>query len=76
MEHVDWESLSPSARSAARKLGPMLSSGFSATQVARYYGKTPGWVTAQMKLLRDEIRDQVKTTIERRSQREHDDGDS
>jgi hypothetical protein len=60
LENLDWTSLSPRAQAIARRFGPMLLSGCSRAEIARYYGKSDAWVSSRLEELKAELLEQAR----------------
>lgn len=60
LEFVDWQALPPRARAIARRLGPMLSDGFTLAEIGRHFGKSEDWASSRVTELRTAIIEQVR----------------
>ena len=60
LEFVDWQALPPRARAIARRLGPMLSDGFTLAEIGRHFGKSEDWASTRVQELRTAIVEQVR----------------
>lgn len=64
VEYVDWETLPPRARAIARKLGPMLSDGYTIAEIGKHFGKSEDWASTRVQELRTAILQQVRDRLE------------
>jgi hypothetical protein len=60
LEQIDWDALSPRALAIATTFAPLISAELTGAEIATYFGKPSGWVTAQMRFLRRELEAQLE----------------
>lgn len=56
---VSFKDLPPRARAIARKIGPLISNGYTLAEIGRHFGKSEDWASTRVRELRQAIAEQA-----------------